>query len=83
MIQETIMLIPIIYLSGKHDMVKDHLLADLIEQRKILSFKRRDGWVNAAGSNIRRRSSQCNSYRGPERRQHQACDFNISFLSIS
>jgi hypothetical protein len=77
------MLIPVIYLSGKHDMVKDHLLDDLIEQLKILSFKRRDGWVNTAGSNIRRRSSQSNSYRGPERRQLQANANNISFLSIA
>jgi len=50
------MLIPVIYLDGKHDLVKDFYLTELIEQQQILSFKRREGWVSASGPRIRQKN---------------------------
>ncbi len=60
------MLIPVIYLNGKQDMVKDYILADLIDQNQIARFKRRDGWIRLSSKKIR--STQCGVYFGPERR---------------
>jgi len=62
------MLIPVIYLNGKHDMVKEFYLADLIEQKQILRFKRREGWVSASGPHIRQRLNEMTVYLGLDRR---------------
>ena len=64
--EESHVLIPVIYLNGKQDMVKDYYLTDLIEQKQIRRFKRRDGWVNLPADNIRKTEIQ--TYNGPERR---------------
>jgi len=60
-------LIPVIYLNGKQDMVKEFFLAELIERREIEKFKRREGWVRLPFDQIRRQGHS-ESYSGPERR---------------
>ena len=42
------MIIPVIYLDGKQDLVKDFRLTYLITRQEIIKFKRRDGWVNVS-----------------------------------
>ncbi|MCD6580311.1 MAG: hypothetical protein J7K90_00795 [Desulfuromusa sp.] len=62
------MLIPVMYPSGKHDLVKDFTLDQLIDNQGIVKFKRRNGWIDISADNIR--SSQFTSfYHGEERRQ--------------
>ena len=61
------MLIPVIYLDGKHDQVKDFLLSRLIDEKNITKFKRNSGWVTISSDNIRR--AEKTFYGGPERRQ--------------
>jgi len=68
-------MIPVIYLNGKQDMVKDFYLTNLIERQQIAKFKRRDGWVDLPSQKIRTGSSE--SYPGPERRgQQESEDIN-------
>ena len=62
------MLIPVIYLNGKQDMVKDYLLNKLIEQRSITRFKRSEGWIELATGRIRSREP-LPGFAGPERRR--------------
>jgi len=64
--RNSIVLIPVIYLNGKQDMVKEFFLAELIERQKIEKFKRREGWVRLPFDQIRQGNSE--SYSGPERR---------------
>ncbi|WP_321370989.1 GSU3473 family protein [uncultured Desulfuromusa sp.] len=64
------MLIPVVYLDGKHDLVKDFLLNQLIDDASIIKFKRSSGWVSTTASNIRRADET--SYNGPKRRQHDS-----------
>jgi len=66
-------LIPIVYLNGKQDMVKGHLLSELIDQQQITRFKRSDGWVDLATGNIRSQF-QIPGYDGPERRGLQRAE---------
>jgi hypothetical protein len=61
------MLIPVIYLNGKQDMVKDFSLPDLIERQQIRKFKRREGWVELASDQIRKTPKY--AYSGLERRE--------------
>jgi len=60
------MLIRVMYSDGKFDMVKPHLLDNLIDQQKITSFKRTTGWA-VVGRDALRSSTQEN-YRGTDRR---------------
>ncbi len=60
------MMIPVVYQDGRHDMVKAPLLDQLIEEKKIVRFRRADGWVDIATDPIRRRGRQM--YSIPERR---------------
>jgi len=62
------MLIPVIYPSGSHDLVKDFYLDYLIAEEKIEKFKRSDGWISIDSPNIRGKRAR-QSYTGPERRQ--------------
>lgn len=64
------MLIPVVYLDGKHDLVKDFLLSRLIDDNSIVKFKRSTGWVNTTANDIRR--SEKKFYDGPKRRQHDS-----------
>lgn len=70
------MLIPVIYLNGKQDMVKDFYLTDLIERRQISKFKRRDGWVNLSTARIRKASN--GHYAGLERRGQLVVEVPLS-----
>ena len=59
------MMIPVIYLDGRHDFVKPRLLDDLISRVRIREFRRRDGWVHLRRDPVRCRTD---SHPGPERR---------------
>ena len=63
-----LMLIPVIYPNGKHDLVKDFMLTDLIVSQGIVQFKRSNGWVNITTADIRTAKS-FSLYSGEERRQ--------------
>jgi len=71
------MLIPVIYPSGSHDLVKDFYLDYLIAEEKIEQFKRSDGWISIDSPNIRgKRTKQ--RYAGPERRQISSEEDNLA-----
>lgn len=61
------MLIPVVYPSGQHDMVKSYLLNRLIQERKITKFKRVDGWIDIDSNQLRGKMRKL--YDGAERRQ--------------
>ena len=67
------MLIPVIYSDGKHDMVKDFTLSQLIVEKSIVKFKRKQGWVDVSSDQLRR-SDERSVYFGRERR-HEAQHF--------
>lgn len=61
------MLIQVMYDDGRFGMVKPYLLDKLLEEQKVNSFLRSDGWIVVGRDVIRsRRSSQ--GYDGAERR---------------
>ena len=60
------MLIRVIYKDGKFDMVKPHILNNLLEEHKVTSFMRSNGWAYVGKASIRRESSE--GYWGEERR---------------
>jgi len=62
------MLIPVIYPDGKHDLVKDFTLSQLIIQRSIVKFKRKQGWVDINSDELRK-SDERSVYFGREKRQ--------------
>ena len=62
------MLIPVIYPDGKHDLVKDFMLARLIDDQGIVQFKRREGWISINADDVRINQSR-SLYSGEERRQ--------------
>ena len=61
------MLIPIVYTNGKHDLVKNFLLSQLIDDKRILKFRRSNGWVSISENNILR-SEERPFYDGPKSR---------------
>ena len=63
------MLIPVAYLDGKHDQVKDFILSRLIDEKSIAKFKRSSGWIDISSDSIRK--PRRTYYDGPERRQHE------------
>ncbi len=65
------MLIPVIYPDGKHDLVKDFMLARLIDDQGIVQFKRKDGWVSISADAVRINRSM-SLYSGEERRQTES-----------
>ncbi len=65
------MLIAVIYPGGKHDMVKEYLLNQMIKEKSIEFFRRGDGWVNIFHDRVRGNGSVA-LYQGPERRQTMA-----------
>ena len=68
------MLIPVMYLNGKHDLVKDFMLSNLIDSQGIVKFKRSNGWVSIDSGSIRRTGSTGSTalYNGEERRQYES-----------
>ena len=64
------MLIPVIYPNGKHDLVKDFTLSQLIAERSIVKFKRRQGWVDINSDKLRK-SDERSVYFGRERRHFE------------
>ena len=60
------MLIRVVYKDGKFDMIKPQMLDNLLEEHKVISFKRSTGWVFVGSDSIRRGSSE--GYWGEERR---------------
>lgn len=61
------MLIRVRHSSGKIEQVPPRKLQKLIEKRKIVQFKRANGWVTVGYDPIR--SAESSRYNGPERRQ--------------
>ncbi|RMF48430.1 MAG: hypothetical protein D6751_00265 [Deltaproteobacteria bacterium] len=60
------MMIPVVYPDGRHDMVKPGMLDRLIDEKKIVRFRRASGWVNIEVDPIRQHGRQM--YSIPERR---------------
>jgi len=68
------MLIEVIYPGMKHDYVKDFMLHSLIENEKIIRFRRRSGWVTLGVDPVRDTTKRTN-YNGVERRVRHHNDF--------
>jgi hypothetical protein len=62
------MKIPVIFIDGTVGVVGDDELESFIQKRRILSFRRSDGWVRIPWDTIRDASGK-NAYRGKERRK--------------
>jgi hypothetical protein len=60
------MMIRVMYSDGRFDLVKKPMLDQLLEQNRLASFKRSDGWAVVGRDPIR--SSGNSAYPGPERR---------------
>ena len=52
--KETAMMIPVVYNSGKHDIIKAELLNRLLGNGLIEKFKRASGWVKVGSDPIRK-----------------------------
>jgi len=61
------MLIPVVFSSGRQDMVKPFVLERLIDSKEITSFRRASGWVVIGRDPIRQSARQI--YCIPERRE--------------
>ncbi|ORJ63018.1 GSU3473 family protein [Geothermobacter hydrogeniphilus] len=59
------MMIPVVYLDGRHDFVKPAILDQLLEKAAISRFRRAEGWVDVATGPLRGRRRV---YSFPERR---------------
>ncbi len=74
------MLIPVIYQNGKHDLVKDFTLSQLIDNHTIVKFKRKQGWVDISSDPIRKPVER-SVYFGRERR-HEALEGDTKIAAI-
>ena len=63
------MKIPVIFIDGIPGVVSAEELDYYIEKRRILSFRRKDGWVRITKKDILRGSSGKKTYEGKERRK--------------
>jgi len=61
------MMIKVRYPDGATRMVRPPLLIQLIETRKIIEFRRSDGWARIGADPLRDRRPH--EYAGPERRE--------------
>ena len=61
------MLIRVMFDDGRFDMVKPHLLDNLLEKQKLTSFMRSDGWT-VVGRDIIRTGNKSQRHQGVERR---------------
>ena len=60
------MLIRVMYDDGRFDMVKPQILDDLLDTKKVTSFKRSDCWAVVGRDALR--SSRSQGHQGIERR---------------
>jgi len=60
------MLIRVMYTDGRFDMVKPQILDNLLETKKVSSFKRTESWAVIGHDTLR--GSSAKSYKGQERR---------------
>lgn len=61
------MLIRVMFDDGRFDMVKPHLLDNLLKERKLTSFMRSSGWA-IVGRDVLRNENQSQRHQGVERR---------------
>lgn len=61
------MLIRVMYPDNSYDYVREFMLKNLIDARKIVKFRRSGGWVPLVEGHVRSESIQ-RSYRGTEKR---------------
>ena len=61
------MLIQVVYPGDKYDFVKDFMLDNLIDEKKIVRFRRRSGWATVGVDPIRTKKHD-SVYFHPERR---------------
>ena len=61
------MLLHVIFTDNHYDYVKDFMLDDLIDTRKIARFRRNTGWVTIGIDRIRARNDK-RAFNGIERR---------------
>jgi len=71
------MLIHVIYPGMQHDFVKDFMLHMLIENNKIIKFRRSSGWVTLGVDPVRTMTNR-SGYKGVERRARHHDDFNVT-----
>jgi len=69
--EDAAMLIHVQYSDSRYDMVKEFWLDELIENKRIIKFRRRDSWVVIGVDPVRKPKSG-GSYQGPERRTSAA-----------
>jgi hypothetical protein len=60
------MRIPVQYFDGTFDYVSANRLESLIRNRKIIGFRRNDGWIRVPQGHLR--TGEDKRYQGPERR---------------
>jgi len=63
---EAFMMIRVMYCDGRFDLIKPNLLDQLLEQNRLASFKRSEGWAVIGRDPLR--GAGGSSYRGPDRR---------------
>lgn len=63
------MRIPVVYLDGNFDYVDAYRLDTLISARRIIAFKREEGWVRVPHGPLRGQGGS--KYEGPDRRNQQ------------
>ncbi len=68
------MLIEVLYPGLQHDYVKDFMLSSLIENKKIIKFRRSSGWVTLGVDPVRDMTKRTD-YQGVERRARHHNDF--------
>ncbi len=61
------MLISVMFDDGRFDMVKPHLLDNLLEEQKLTSFMRSDGWT-VVDRDVIRKGNRSQRHQGIERR---------------
>jgi hypothetical protein len=63
------MRIPVQYFDGEFDYVDPERLNELIRSRRIIGFRRSDGWVRVPHGPLRGQGG--NKYEGPDRRDKE------------
>ena len=61
------MLIRVMFDDGRFDMVKPHLLDNLLKEQKLTSFMRSGGWA-VVGREVIRQGNKSQRHQGVERR---------------
>jgi len=71
--------IPVVYKSGKEDLIEPKFLDILLHIGEVQEFRRSDHWVNVTEDPIRAPRKQQNSFQGNDRRRHAAAEIEFSF----